>query len=113
MKKLYQVSVRSEIQVPQGISKEDFSRLLSGTESTNLVTEGIVLVSSENEDDAIVDGFCKYLESSTNNIGDYSGAVCRGETRNRYYIRGTIHEEGKEPIETKVMIDLFPKDLGI
>ena len=110
MKKLYQIKVRSEIQVPIGLSKDEFLKLLG---SEGLTTESVVIKAASNEDDAILEALEKYIETTTSGINDYSGVIQRGEIRNKYYLGVSLSRDGLDPIQTRISIDLFPKDLGI
>ena len=116
MKKLYQVRLRSEIQFPSEleIKRDEFLKLItdSGNED-DLVSESITLVSAETEDDAILEALCKYVSTSITNIDDYTGILHRGEMRNKYYINISLNDDQQNPICTKIMVDIFPKDLGI
>lgn len=112
MKKLYQIKVRAELQVPAGLSKEEFLKLL-GSDEKGLVTESLVVRVADSEDDAILEALEKYIEVTTSGIDDYSGVIQRGEVRNKYYISVSLNREGLEPIQTRISINLFPKDLGI
>lgn len=111
MKKLYQVNVKTEIQIPQNIDRDEFINLIGGKEE-NLRAEVNVLVSSENSDDAIIDGLMKYVEHAFNDVYDYSGIISRGDTRNRYEINISV-KNGEDPIITKIFVELFPIDLGV
>lgn len=112
MKKLYQIKVRAELQVPAGLEKNEFLKLL-GSDEKGLVTESLVVKAADNEEDAILEALEKYIEATTSGIDDYSGVIQRGEVRNKYYLGVSLSKDGSEPIQTKISIDLFPKDLGI
>ena len=111
MKKLYQVNVKTEIQIPPHFKREEFIKLIGGNEK-NLRSEINILVSSENQEDAIVDGLLGYIRHAANNVYDYSGVISRGELRNRYKINISICD-GDKQIPTVVNVDLFPSDLGL
>ena len=108
MKKLYLVKVRSEVQVPNGIEKEEFLKLIG--DDDDLVSENSVLVSSEDEDSAIVDALCKYLEF--NDPEDLKDLLTRGELRHQYYL-GIAIEKEETIVESRILIELFPEDLRV
>ena len=97
MKKLYQVRIRSEIQLPSELE----------------IKESTTLVLAETEDDAILEALCKYVSTSITDIDDYTGILHRGEVRNKYYINISLNNDQQNSICTKIMVDIFPKDLGI
>lgn len=110
MKRLYQTKVKTELQVPQDLEKDEFLKLIGGEK--NLRSETNILSVSEDENTAILDALCKYTESSIGVVDDYSGILRRGETRNRYYLNVSLENDGKQ-IYTRVIIDFIPQDLGI
>lgn len=113
MKKLYQTKVVSEIQIPGGVDRNDFINLVSKDGENGLTTESIILVVAENEEDAILESLCKYIdEIKTSDINNYQGVLIRGETRCRYYINVSINYNNTE-LQTKVAIELYTEDLGI
>ena len=109
MKKLYQVKIKAKIERPKELSKEEFSKIIEGKE----LVENLVLCASETEDDAAIIALEKYIEATTSNITDYKGVILRGEFRNEYYLVVNISKDGQNPIQTRIIIDLFPEDLGI
>lgn len=114
MKKLYQVKVKAELLVPENIEKSEFVKYIEGGED-GLITTITFLVTSENQDDAVLDALKEYLERTTNGTEDYLGIVQRGETRRKYYINLSINldEMPEQPMQTKLAITLEPEDLEI
>lgn len=109
MKKLYLVKVRSTLQIPNGIEKEEFLKLIE--DDNDLVSNNSILVSSEDEDSAIVDALCKYLEDF-NDPEDLRDLLTRGELRHQYYL-GIAIEKEETVVESRILIELFPEDLRV
>ena len=114
MKKLYQTKVRCELCIPRDYDEEKFIKeFTANSDRKDLINETNILVSSESEDDAIVDSLCEYLKKAFD-IHDYSKVLYRGEVRNRYYVSVVFSVESTgEKLDTRMKIELFPEELGI
>ena len=82
MKKLYQIKIKAELQIPARLDKNEFLKLLRSDEK-GLVTESLVVKVADSEEDAILEALEKYIEATTSGIDDYSGVIQRGEVRNK------------------------------
>lgn len=113
MKKLYQTEVKTEILIPKEVEKDEFLKLSGYEKEDDLISLEYLVVSSEDEDSAVIDSLAKFLEGF-DNAEILNELLTRGETRNKYYLEIAIgNEETEKPIETKISIEIFPKDLGI
>ncbi len=113
MKKLYQTKIKAELLIPQNIEKDEFVKHIEGGEE-GLITKTTLLVTADDQEDAIIEALKEYVLRATDGIDDYVGVIQRGELRGRYYMNVTItFDELPEPMQTKLAITLEPEDLGI